>query len=284
MFLEHARNYGVQLHLKQRIHDPKALLKNCGGSFDFVAVTTGGASSSVTNSLTSNTANTIVCAPSLFGFRIADPKLCALAGSSRQEVHLSIPHTSFCAKGPLLVTHRGVSGPAALTLSSYAAWWLAEKSYRHELCINWTGIPNQDEIRQRLAHLLQKNPHKQLANVQPHQLSQRLWNYLIEKTGPGLHKKYCNEVSKKQLNKMVLTLTSDTYAVVGRDAHKEEFVTCGGISLQEVNSTTLESKQHPGLYYAGEVLDIDGITGGFNLQAAWTCAWVVAHAIARTIT
>ena len=282
MFLEHAHKYRVQLHLKQRIDSPENLLIQNGGSFDFVAVTTGGASTAVTTggSPTSSVADTVsACVPSLFGFCIADPQLCALAGSSRQEARLSIPHTSFCAKGPLLITHQGVSGPAALSLSSYAARWLAEKGYQHELCINWTGARNQDEIRQQLADLLQKNPHKRLANVQPHQLSQRLWNYLIEKNDPALRKKHCSEVSKKQLNKLVLTLANDTYEVSGRSAHKEEFVTCGGVSLRSVNSATLESKRQADLYYAGEVLDIDGITGGFNLQAAWTCAWVVAHAI-----
>ncbi len=171
-----------------------------------------------------------------------------------------------------------MSGPAILKLSSYAARLLAEHDYRHSISIRWTSMTDA-EVQECLAATIIREPHKQLTTFCPLQLPQRLWVYLLEKSLGERSRNRWSELNNKDVNRLVNIVTNDVYQTSGRGTFKDEFVTCGGVSLNGVNAQTLESKKVKNLYFAGEVLDIDGITGGFNFQAAWTTAFTVAKAI-----
>lgn len=218
--------------------------------------------------------------PSLFTLSVADKDFVKLMGTVVEKATVAIPATKFRAEGPLLITHWGMSGPAVLKLSSYAARHLYDCSYCTPLSVNWTGC-KEDEVRQEIADIVVRNPHRQLSNVRPFGLPSRLWNYLLEKTLGVRSQVTWNNLGQREQNRLVNTLCNDNYQTSGRAAFKDEFVTCGGIALSDVNPSTLESRVRPRLYFAGEVLDVDGITGGFNFQAAWTTAYVVAQSISR---
>lgn len=227
--------------------------------------------------------------PSLFTFKINDP-ITQLMGVVVEETVASLAGTKMKAEGPLLITHWGMSGPAILKLSSQAARHLAECNYKAQLNVNWLNGQNEDSIREQLDTLLSDNPQKQIGSVHlttDHKLktgatspiTSRLWNYLLQKSGIAPERR-CAEVGRKQINKLASVLTCDTYALAGQSRFKEEFVTCGGVALSNIDPNTLQCRQHPGLFLAGEVLDVDAITGGFNLQAAWTMGYVVAQNLA----
>ena len=207
--------------------------------------------------------------PSLFTFNITDRSFCNLMGTVADPVVTAIPGTKMRAEGALLVTHWGMSGPAVLKLSSYAARWLAEHDYKSPFAVSWTGRRTRQEVEEELLQLQTINPRKQLGTLHPFGLPSRLWLYILNKLGLNTAKPW-GEIGRKTLNRLVETLVNDQYTIAGKGSFREEFVTCGGVSLQSVNVKTLESKVCPGLFFAGEVLDIDAITGGFNLQAAWT--------------
>jgi len=211
--------------------------------------------------------------PSLFTFNIKDRAFCDLMGTVVDPVVTTIPGTKLRAKGPLLVTHWGVSGPAVLKLSSYAARLLAENDYKAPLAISWTGELTRQEVESCLLKFQAANPRKQVANLHPFGLPSRLWLYILSKLDIDAVKPWA-EIGRKTLNRMIETLVNDQYTIAGKGAFREEFVTCGGVSLSSINSKTLESKVCPNLFFAGEVLDIDAITGGFNLQAAWTTGFI----------
>lgn len=217
--------------------------------------------------------------PSLFTFSINSSALRQLMGTVVGSAAASIPGTKFRSTGPLLITHWGMSGPAILKLSSYAARHLAENAYRSPLIVNWTGETNTDSVIEHISITAQQNTQKQLSSVRPYAtIPQRLWDYLIEKCDMKRDKRW-GELGRKGINRIANILTNDTYNIEGKSTFREEFVTCGGVSLSSVNMSTLESKHCPGLYFAGEVLDIDAVTGGFNFQAAWTTAYTVAQNI-----
>ena len=220
--------------------------------------------------------------PSLFTFNIKDRAFCDLMGTVVDPVVTTIPGTKLRAQGPLLVTHWGVSGPAALKLSSYAARLLAENDYKAPLAISWTGERARQEVEENLLKLQAANPRKQLATLHPFGLPSRLWLYILSKLGLEPAKPWA-EVGRKTLNRMIETLVNDQYTIAGKGTFREEFVTCGGVSLSSINSKTLESKVCPNLFFAGEVLDIDAITGGFNLQAAWTTGVVAGQCAAGSV-
>ena len=218
--------------------------------------------------------------PSLFTFSVADKRLQALMGVVT-DVETMIPGTKLRAAGPLLITHWGLSGPAVLKLSSHAARYLAEQNYQAPLVVRWLSLSDQ-EISTLLYEQVATQPKKQLTTYNPFGLQQRLWAYLVEKALEVRAQIRWAELNKKDVNRLVNVLLNDTYQIAGRAPFKDEFVTCGGVSLKAVNTSTLESKHVPHLYFAGEVLDIDGVTGGFNFQAAWTTAYTVATSIIRT--
>lgn len=248
--------------------------------FDAVAITTGGAPRLESFEYLATLGHTIVPpVPSLFTFDIPDADLRALMGTVVEEVTAYIPGTKYRASGPLLITHWGTSGPATLKLSSQAARHLAECQYRFTLAVNWANEANADHVLATLTTLAAQHPQRQLSSVRPFDLPTRLWLHLVAKASLTPDKRW-GEVGKKAFNRLTQLLCCDTYAVAGRGVWKEEFVTAGGVSLADLHSHTLESRHVPGLYFAGEVTDVDAITGGFNLQAAWTMGYTIGQSIA----
>ncbi len=221
--------------------------------------------------------------PSLFTFNITDSSLRELMGTVVTPAIAAIPGTKFKNTGAVLITHWGLSGPAILKLSSHAARYVHEQSYRFPLLINWVNENNSEHIMNYLQDIVKENLQKQIAKIHPFGLPSRLWLYLLQKAGIPHDRKW-NELGRKGLNKLADTLCNDRYDVEGKGVFREEFVTCGGISTDSIHRQSLESKTCPGIYFAGEVLDIDGVTGGFNFQAAWTTAYTVAQAIAQSIS
>lgn len=269
LFLAEARRHGISIRTESKITSLGEL-----ADYDFIAITTGGGTAAMAG------VPVVEAVPSLFTFSIADEDLQALMGTVVDDATAFIPGTGFRASGPLLITHWGMSGPAILKLSSHAARELHDHHYQMPLSVNWTSRKDP-EILQQLQDIISRHPQKQLNTIRPFDLPSRLWNYLLEKTLGERAKNRWQNLNKKELNRLVNTLCNDSYQIAGRAAFKDEFVTCGGISLAAVNPTTLESKDLPHVYFAGEVLDIDGITGGFNFQAAWTTAYTVAQAISH---
>ena len=215
--------------------------------------------------------------PSLFSLNLEkNHPMTALMGTVVNDVQARLVGTKLVAFGPLLITHWGVSGPAILKLSSYAARILAENDYKAQVAINWFGQANEAEVMSIITEIAEPNQKKLVSSVWPERFNNRMWCYLIDACGLRQDMRW-GELGKKGLNKMVALLTNHTLNIVGKNKYKEEFVTCGGVALSNVNSSTLESKKHPHLYFAGEILDVDAITGGFNLQAAWTMGYVVAE-------
>lgn len=247
-----------------------------GTPYDAVVVTTGGAPKGLPL-LDGLDLEWVPTVPSLFTFTIQDAGLRALMGLVT-EASVSLPGTPFKAEGPLLITDWGLSGPAVLKLSAYAARHLAGCGYKAPLSVNWTGRP-EEEVRRSLRGLTDSHPQKQVSNTPPEGLQARLWAYLMGKAGIRADIRWA-ELGTKGLNRLVATLTQDAYPIAGKTRFREEFVTAGGVALSNLDPATLQSRKYPGLFFAGEVLDIDAVTGGFNLQAAWTTGYVAAHAIA----
>ena len=271
MFLAEAKRHGIEIRTQCKIESLDELK-----DYDFKVITTGGGTASMAG------VPTIEAVPSLFTFSIEDEALRALMGTVVEDATASIPGTKFKSCGPLLITHWGMSGPAILKLSSHAARELHEHNYQMPLAVNWTSL-KEPGIQQELHEIIIRYPQKQIATIRPFGLPSRLWDYLVAKTlGERAQNRWQN-LNQKELNRLTNALCNDQYQIAGRAAFKDEFVTCGGIDLSGINPNTLEAKTLPQLYFAGEVLDIDGITGGFNFQAAWTTAYVVSMAITQQV-
>ena len=278
-FMNEARQHGIEIRTESRISSLNAL-----SDFDYIAVTTGGSPKAEGLQWLVDLGHEIEpTVPSLFTFQIQDVALQALMGTVVEGATAMIPGTKLRAEGPLLITHWGMSGPAILKLSSYAARHLATCGYQAPLAINWTG--HRDiEVMDTLNDMLVRHPQKQLQTITPFGLPSRLWTYLIQKCLGQRSNSRWNALNPKELHRLANLLSGgDTYQIARRAPFKDEFVTCGGIALSAVNPSTLESRHVPHLYFAGEVLDIDGITGGFNFQAAWTTAYTVAQAITKVV-
>ncbi|MCF0173354.1 MAG: aminoacetone oxidase family FAD-binding enzyme [Bacteroidales bacterium] len=248
-------------------------------SFDIVVVTSGGSPKMQGISFLEPLGLKIEPpVPSLFTFNINDKSLRSLMGCVVENTVCRLSGTKFRAQGALLVTDWGVSGPAVLKLSSYGARYLAERDYKAELLINWLGSASESEVEDMIETFINVYGQKLVANVRPPQLTSRLWKHLTGKAAIGEDTRWA-ALSSKQRNRLVRLLTCDPYPIEGKSRFREEFVTCGGVSLSEINLSTLEARRHPGLYFAGEVLDVDAITGGFNLQAAWSMGHIAAQSI-----
>jgi hypothetical protein len=217
--------------------------------------------------------------PSLFTFNIPDSPLVELAGVSVPLAHVKILETDLEQTGPLLITHWGFSGPAILKLSAWGARILHQRDYRATLSINWLAELKLEELKELLTRFKEKNPAKQVSTESPLSLSKNLWKKFVNLAGIPLDLRW-SYLSKNQMQALLDKLHKDTYQIQGKSTNKDEFVTCGGVHLDEVNFKTMESKKCPGLYFAGEVLDVDGVTGGFNFQNAWTTGWIAGNAIA----
>ena len=222
--------------------------------------------------------------PSLFTFNIPDPVLRSLAGVAVESVRakLLIPDQpsdkSLEQTGALLITHWGMSGPAVLKLSAWGARVLHDCRYHAKLQVNWLPQESPESVRVALQGLKDTQPKKAIASHCPFTLSRRLWQYLSDRAGILPETRWA-DLPKAQLNQLIQELTQGLYPIQGKSVFKEEFVTCGGVALKEVDFKTMQSRICPGLFFAGEILDIDGVTGGFNFQSAWTTGWLAGQAI-----
>ncbi|HBH24487.1 MAG TPA: aminoacetone oxidase family FAD-binding enzyme [Cytophagales bacterium] len=216
--------------------------------------------------------------PSLFTFNIPDSTLKNLQGIAVENTMIRIAGTKLTEKGPTLITHWGLSGPAVLRLSAWGARELASLDYNFDILINWLGDMDEDAVRRNLKQYGQSHPKKKVISHALFNLPKRLWGRFCELSLKNLEKTWL-ELSKKELNKLTDLLINMKFEVRGKTTFKEEFVTCGGIALNEVDLKTMECQKIPGLYFGGEVINIDGITGGFNFQSAWATAYLAAKSV-----
>lgn len=271
LFTSEARRLGINIKTNCKVDSLNSL-----ADYDFIVVTTGGQPRQEGLQWLAHDIESPV--PSLFTFSINDKALQSLMGTVIEEATVFIPGTKLRASGPLLLTHWGMSGPAILKLSSYAARVLHDSNYNLPVAICWADC-NESEATAELLSIIAQHPQKQISSIRPFALPSRLWSYLATKCLGQRAAYRWQDLNKKEINRLTNLFINDTYQIAGRAAFKDEFVTCGGISLNTIHTLTLESKTRPGLFFAGEVLDIDGVTGGFNFQAAWTTAYTVARAI-----
>ena len=215
--------------------------------------------------------------PSLFTFNLPNEHIRELMGIVAPEVRLRIEGSKLESSGALLITHWGFSGPAVLRLSAFGARALHERGYLYTVRVHWLGNVNEQAAREQLLAEAAAHPKRQLANAASFGLPARLWTYLLERAGLSSDKPL-SELGPRLLSRLLDVLTNDKYEAQGKTTFKEEFVTAGGISLAQINPLTMQSTVQPGLHFAGEVLDIDGITGGFNFQAAWSTGWLAGRA------
>lgn len=218
--------------------------------------------------------------PSLFTFHIDDARIVGISGVSVPNVVTTVPGTKLRESGPLLVTHWGMSGPAILKLSAWGARELAAANYTFRLGVNFAPPHTRESLVRELGGIRTANPRKQLGTWCPLELPLRLWEKLLAAAGLAPDALWAN-ISNDALGGLAGQIVAAEFAVVGKSMNKEEFVTCGGVRLSEIDFKTMESRLCPGLHFAGEVLDIDGVTGGFNFQAAWTSGWLAGCAIAQ---
>ncbi|MCH7226496.1 NAD(P)/FAD-dependent oxidoreductase [Haloferula sp. A504] len=222
-----------------------------------------------------------VAAPSLFTFRIQDDRLDELQGLSVASARVRIPGTKLVSTGPVLVTHWGLSGPGILKISAWGARELQQRDYRFEVEVNWTGELGEEAILEEFARLRVESPRRKVVNDAQFGIPGRLWKRLVGAAAAGeadaLHWPH---LAKAVARRLAAQLGACRFRVDGKSMNKDEFVTCGGVHLGDVNFKTMESRKVGGLHFAGEILDIDGITGGFNFQAAWTTARIAGEAIA----
>ena len=216
--------------------------------------------------------------PSLFTFNIPNNAVTTLMGVSAEKATVKIQSTKLSETGPVLITHWGLSGPAVLKLSAWGARQLAECNYTFTAIINWIPDYNEQSLREAWPRLRNQYAAQKISNKNPFDLPNRLWLYLLEQSEINVESRWADLLSKQQ-NKLIQTLTAQAFEVKGKTTFKEEFVTCGGIKLSEIDANTMQSKIIPNVFFAGEVMDVDGITGGFNFQHAWTSGWIAAKSI-----
>ena len=247
---------------------------------DRLLLATGGSRSVSGAQIAQSLGHTIVPpVPSLFSLHISTPWLRSLPGISIPIVEVSVSGAGLRERGPMLITHNGVSGPAILRLSAWGARVLSGLDYRFNLRVNWLPDSTEDAVRGQLQSLRQSNPNRLVTNSPLAPLPARLWEQLA--LGIGIERETrWTTLSRMKAHAFARILTQTELEVNGKSLNKEEFVTCGGVNLREINFKTMESRITPGLYVAGELLDLDGVTGGFNFQAAWTTGWIAGHAMA----
>ena len=288
-FLREARERGVRLRPNcgvagvRRHPDGEFELTLTDGETlhcDRLLLATGGCRAAVAGQLAVSLGHTLEPpVPSLFTFMIAIPWLRELAGVVIEPAEVSVPGTGLRERGPLLVTHWGVSGPAILRLSAWGARVLQERNYQFPLLINWLPGLKAEALAAALQACRQRQPARLVVNTPIPPLTARLWEQLVLAAGIPRETRWA-ALSRSALHALTQQLTRSELPVTGKSTNKDEFVTCGGVRLSEVNFKTMESRICPGLHFAGELLDIDGITGGFNFQAAWTTGWIAGRAMA----
>jgi predicted Rossmann fold flavoprotein len=290
-FLRCARELNINICTQHSVQSIERLEENSAGAPRFkvhvkdkeamlaqsVMIATG--SSQIGYKLAAGLGHTITeLAPSLFSFKIEDALLRDLPGLSfpMAEVKLEVGGKTFKESGPLLITHWGLSGPGVLKISAWAAREMLAADYKAKLIVNWLGEKNVEAVTASLRSLKAANIKNQIGSVAPAPMAKRFWLQFLNVHKVDAEKRWA-DLANKELNILCANLFATSFAVLGKNRYKDEFVECGGVSLKEINFKTMESKLWPGLFFAGEVLDIDGITGGFNFQNAWTGGWIAGQ-------
>lgn len=286
--LENAKNLGVKIKTGISV---KEIIVNADKTFTLktdtdhtpqcnkLVIATGGNPKNESYNWLRKIGHTIIPpVPSLFTFNIPDKNLTKLMGVSVPRAGVKVRGTKLETEGPLLITHWGMSGPAVLKGSAWGARLLNELNYDFTAVIDWLCKFKEDDLREELLFQKENFAPKQVVTVPLFELPKRLWEYLVLKAEINENTRWA-DVSKKQINALINILIRDEYKVKGKTTFKEEFVTCGGVSLKEIDFASMQSKKVPHLYFAGEILDIDGITGGFNFQSAWTTGWIAANSL-----
>lgn len=219
--------------------------------------------------------------PSLFTFNMPGNNITALMGVSVEKVTVKIFGSKLVEEGPLLITHWGMSGPAILKLSAWGARELAKCDWQFSIMVNWVPAFNENSLREKFQKIRFELAPQKIINRNPFSLPNRLWEYLLKQSGVKEELRWADLPAAAQ-NKLIKNLCAAEYAVHGKTTFKEEFVTAGGVQLNEIDFNTMQSKKHPGLFFAGEIINVDGVTGGFNFQNAWTTGWIAAKAISGT--
>jgi predicted Rossmann fold flavoprotein len=288
-FMKAARQAGVVLHKGVSL---KAIATAGNGfqlrfgdgseaTVDKLCIASGSLKASPLTSALENLGHSVEpLAPSLFSFNVTDPRIEGLAGLSVQSATVRVLPKSPPQTGPILITHRGFSGPAILRLSAWEARTLQARDYRFGISINWLGNTRSEDLRATFASLRAESGKALVKNRIPGEIPRRLWERLVETSGISPETQW-SQLPKEKENTLIGELTEGRYEVQGKTTNKEEFVTCGGVRLKEIDFHTMESRHVPGLHFAGECLDIDGITGGFNFQAAWTGGHIAGLAMTR---
>lgn len=282
-FLQQCKKLGVLIETQKPVKKINQNLQltfadGSAESFDKVLIATG--SSKTGYDLAKQLGHSITeLAPSLFTFKIKSDLLKDLAGISFSNTSLSLKtdeKNSFKQTGPLLITHWGLSGPALLKISAWAARAMKKSNYKAQLYVNWLNYKDLSHVKELLQNQKQKHPKAQIGNTPVEGLPKRFWQQLVlySEIDPS---SVWNEISKKSFNKLTQNLFMTEFEVAGISRFKEEFVECGGVNLKEIDFKSMQSKLVPGLYFSGEILDIDGVTGGFNFQNAWTGSWIAAQ-------
>jgi len=287
--LSGARNAGVHLVTRCGVKSATQRENNAGFTLtlttgetmncDCLLLAMGGCRTPAVGNLATSLGHTLEPpVPSLFTFKVPTPWLTELAGVSVPVVGVSA--AGLRQHGALLVTHTGLSGPAILRLSAWGARLLHDCNYKFPLCIHWLPDRNEKQIADELQRRRKEQPARLVVNMPIAPLSVRLWKALVLAAGVERDTRW-SELSRDGLHRLIQQLQRTELSVTGKNLNKEEFVTCGGVRLREVNFKTMESRICPSLYFAGELLDIDGLTGGFNFQAAWTTGWIAGQSIAK---
>lgn len=286
-FLKEANKYSVEILMNAEVKS----IKYEGGLFlmkladarlltaDFVCVASGGyAKTSMFEWLKDAGHSIEEPVPSLFTFNIPGDPIIELMGVAVEKAAVKIVGSKLQDEGPLLITHWGMSGPAVLKLSAWGAREHADKQYHFNILVNWIPAYNEQVLRDRWPSIRSEHSAQKIGNRNPFYLPNRLWIYLLNESGIKEDTRWADLPGKEQ-NRLIKNLVAREFEVKGKTTFKEEFVTCGGIKLIEVDANTMQSKIIPQLYFAGEILDVDGITGGFNFQHAWSSGWIAAKAI-----
>jgi len=248
---------------------------------DAICLATGGMLKSDRLSWLTQFGHSIVApVPSLFTFNTVDKKITTLMGVDVDKASIQLRGNKNIEIGPLLITHWGISGPAAIKLSAWCAREMAEANYEGAIIINWTTTFNESTLKMEWINYRMDFGKREMGSKNPFDLPQRLWHFLLQEAGIAMNTKWADLKSVNQ-NTLVQLLTRYTLEIKGKTTFKEEFVTCGGVDVKDIDAQTMESKLVPGLHFAGEMMDVDGITGGFNFQHAWTSGWLAAQHIGQ---
>ena len=285
--MKEANKYGVEISMNKEV---KGIYSNAGKwnlllkddtilPADFVCIASGGYPKILQYDWLKKTDHSIEePVPSLFTFNMPGNSITALMGVSVENVVIKITGSKLSESGPLLITHWGMSGPAVLKLSAWGARELAKNNYHFSILINWIPEFNENSLREKLQKIRFESAAQKIINRNAFSLPNRLWEYLLIQSGIQADLRWADLPAREQ-NKLIKNLCAQEFTIKGKTTFKEEFVTAGGIQLNEIDFNTMQSKKHPGLFFAGEIINVDGITGGYNFQNAWTTGWIAAKAI-----